>query len=298
MTNFDDQVRDALTAAAREVPDTTVAAVRHRHYRAARTSRGARLAIGTSAVAATATALVVALSIGTTAPNAFATWSPTPTPAHAHQVLDAAATCLADVAAQGEQMNTQQSSVAFPADDSDWTSAVTDVRGPFTLVYFTATTSTSSDDGVCLNGGSSWSDGPAISVQGHSAGSPSDSFGESGLVTQSNRGVRSWQFSQGGSSDGSATVPASDAASAPTSTATNDGLSYAIGLVGNDVTGVVLSLSNGTSVTTSVANGYYAAWWPSAASVTGLTVTTVSGSITQPVAGNTVHTLHGSTATR
>lgn len=292
MTNFDDQLRATLDAAAREVPEESLARVRRHPYRAARRSRVARLSIGSTAVVGAGTAIAVVLSIGTAAPNAFASWSPTPTHASAHEVADASATCLADVTAQGEQLNTQVSNVAFPTDASGWASQVTDVRGPFSLIYYTGTTNGFSDAGLCLDGGASWSAGPEISVQSHQGGDPGSTLGVTGYANASggNQTYRSWQ---GGSFSSLPTPPAADSVTGPTFSGSGNGPSYAIGLAGADVTGVVLTLSDGTTVTASVDNGYYAAWWPSGARVTGATVTTATGTSTVVFSNaNSNHAVH------
>jgi hypothetical protein len=49
------------------------------------------------------------------------------------------------------------------------------------------------------------------------------------------------------------------------------------GQVGADVTAVTLVLDDGTSIQTTVANGWFAAWWPGSHGVRSAEITTASG---------------------
>ena len=51
----------------------------------------------------------------------------------------------------------------------------------------------------------------------------------------------------------------------------------AVGEVGAGVTSVTLTLSNDTTVVTTVANGYYAAWWPGYSPIRSTSFTTLKG---------------------
>jgi hypothetical protein len=55
------------------------------------------------------------------------------------------------------------------------------------------------------------------------------------------------------------------------------------GHAGAGVTGTTLLLDDGTKVTASLANGWFAAWWPGSQDVTAAEVTTSSGTKTQPL---------------
>ena len=57
--------------------------------------------------------------------------------------------------------------------------------------------------------------------------------------------------------------------------------SFADGRAGDGVTGVTLSLDDGSAVQATVANGWYVAWWPSTQEVKSADVTSQSGVITQ-----------------
>lgn len=52
---------------------------------------------------------------------------------------------------------------------------------------------------------------------------------------------------------------------------------YAIGRAGTGVTGVTLELADGTSVETTLQNGFYGAWWPTKTDVVSAQVSTANG---------------------
>jgi len=58
---------------------------------------------------------------------------------------------------------------------------------------------------------------------------------------------------------------------------------YALGQAGSDVSAVKFSFANGKTVTASVQNGWYFAWWPWTSDPTSVTVTTRTGAITSPM---------------
>jgi hypothetical protein len=64
---------------------------------------------------------------------------------------------------------------------------------------------------------------------------------------------------------------------------THDGDPYTLilGRTGTGVTGVTLSLGNGTDVAATSGNGVFVAWWPGSQSVTSAAVTTATGVSTQ-----------------
>ena len=63
--------------------------------------------------------------------------------------------------------------------------------------------------------------------------------------------------------------------------------SFADGRAGDGVTGVTLTLDDGSPVQATVANGWYVAWWPSTQEVKSADITTQSGVTTQTLAGRT-----------
>jgi hypothetical protein len=56
-----------------------------------------------------------------------------------------------------------------------------------------------------------------------------------------------------------------------------------VGRVGTNVTGVTLSLGNGSSITTTSGSGLLVAWWPGSQTITSANVTTATGVTTQPL---------------
>lgn len=64
-----------------------------------------------------------------------------------------------------------------------------------------------------------------------------------------------------------------------------DGQSYslAVGRTGAGVTGVTLSLGDGSQVTATTGNGVFVAWWPGSHSITSAAVVTATGVTTQPL---------------
>jgi hypothetical protein len=81
----------------------------------------------------------------------------------------------------------------------------------------------------------------------------------------------------------SARLARSRRASARVSATSRDGHPYTIveGHAATGVTGTTLVLDDGTRVTASIANGWFAAWWPSANAVTAAAVSTATGTTIQ-----------------
>jgi hypothetical protein len=63
----------------------------------------------------------------------------------------------------------------------------------------------------------------------------------------------------------------------------NSGQPYTLveGRTGDGVTGVTLTLGNGSQVTASSGDGFFLAWWPGSQSVTSASVSTATGTSTQ-----------------
>ena len=61
-------------------------------------------------------------------------------------------------------------------------------------------------------------------------------------------------------------------------------VSVLVGQVGADVTAVTLVLDDGTSIQTTTANGWFAAWWPGSETAHSAQITTPSGTTTQQLA--------------
>lgn len=197
-----------------------------------------------AAVGAGAVALALGL-VGPGTQGAFAAWSAKPTIAPAGQIATAESSCLRAVVEittrTADDGHSRRRGLATST--SAWNVVVTDTRGPFTLLGYSATTSTSADRASCLVGNGI---SPEVVIDWQLAGKPSP-------------------------------MPAGSINAPTTEWNAPDNYTVAIGMVGTGVTDLSVNLSNGTTVTTTVSNGYYAAWWPGSASAQSWEVTTSSG---------------------
>jgi hypothetical protein len=132
------------------------------------------------------------------------------------------------------------------------TPTLSDTRGPFSLFVYAEPTTTS----LCLSGVPSTpanaNTQPTVIVSGPTSTTPvsAAAIQPGGAFTQAAR------------LDGTGTL-------------------FETGRVGADVTGVTLTLNDGSSVQATVENGWYAAWWPSLQGVQSAELTTSTGTITQ-----------------
>jgi hypothetical protein len=218
-----------------------------------RNRRRGGLALGGGALVASGvtTALVVLAGPGTA--NAFAAWTAAPTTPAPGQVSSAEATCEAAAATPPPDKTAGLATGATQV-------SLVDTRGPFTLVLFGATTSTTL---LCVSG-------PSINSS-----------------AQANSQMRLIGGAQAASPKaGQIVVDRLLAESA------NDGQAYTIaeGSVGPGVTAATLELSDGSDIVTTTGNGVFLAWWPGSAIVTSASVTTAAGTTTQPSISSTPNT--------
>jgi hypothetical protein len=265
-------LRSALNQRADDIPDAALERLRRTEFHPRGRSQRFRLAVGgaSAAVLATATSVLL-LTVGPGVQGAFADWSPTPTPPSSGQIAVAESVCAAAVVSLAESGNSANNSSAFITDPGAWQAEVEDVRGPFTLIAYQATNGTATDTASCLTGGTSWSGGPQIMMSnGDGMGIADSAGGSSGPVRSAAASI--------------------SVSKSPLSSATIGGLSMnwnsssnddvATGEAGSQVTGVTFALSDGTSVTATVANGYFAAWWPGNVSPSSAQITTAQGTTT------------------
>jgi hypothetical protein len=260
-----------LIQRAEEIPDNASERLRDMNYHPHARSPKFRVAMGgaSAVVLATATSVVL-LTVGPGVQDAFASWTPTPTSPSNGQIAAAETTCLGALVTMALTGNSANDKPTFIATPSAWQAEVADVRGSFTLVAYQATDGTTTNSASCLSGGSSWSAGPQIML----------SNGEGATIGGG-------PSSGAGPTQGQATVSTSDSAPSP---GTIGGLStnwnsssnddVAVGQAGSGVTDVTLILNDGTSVTTTVANGYFAAWWPGDSATASADVSTTQGTST------------------
>jgi hypothetical protein len=194
-------------------------------------------------IAVAAGAVAFGLLFGTSsAPSAFAQWSPTTTSVPATQLAAAQSDCQH---VWSRSVHLIPPAVGIPPAIGSGLSGsipplvLTDSRGPFELLFFAG----SSGESVCL-----WRD----RVIGDSI-----TNGLTGLPPSSNQSI------------GIPGVGFSSVRGAP--------YTYAIGRAGPGVTGVALELAGGTSVETALQNGFYGAWWPTKSDVESAQVTTTTG---------------------
>jgi hypothetical protein len=190
-----------------------------------------------------ATALIVLAIPGTA--NAFGAWTPEPTTPASGQVSSAVATC---VAAAATPPTDKAAGLAAGATQV----ALTDTRGPFTLVLFGTNTATSL---MCVNG-------PSINSGDQTNSQVTAIGGHPALPAAGQLIVDRLQVEFA-----------------------SNGQAYTIaeGSVGSGVTNVSLVLSDGSDVVTTTGDGVFLAWWPGSATAASALLTTASGTTTQTI---------------
>jgi hypothetical protein len=209
------------------------------------------LAVGGGALVVGGVATVVLVLAGPGTTNAFAAWTSSPTTPAPGQVSSAEATCEAGAASPPPGLPSGATQVSL-----------VDTRGPFTLVLFGANTSTSGAL-LCVSG-------PSVNSSAQVNSQMSESFGSQPVLPEA----------------GQIAVDRLRAESA------NNGQAYTVaeGSVGAGVTAATLVLSDGSDVVTTTGNGLFLAWWPGSAGVTSATVTTATGTTTQPISSPALDT--------
>jgi hypothetical protein len=210
-----------------------------------RNQRRGGLALGGGVLVAGGVTSVLLVVAGPGTANAFAAWAPSPTTPAPGQVSSAEAACEAAVAAPPSDKTSSGLSAGATQ------VSLVDTRGPFTLVLFEANTPTTL---MCVSG-------PSIK-SGAQANSQMREIGNQPALAEAGQIAVDWL--QADSADGQA---------------------YAIaeGSVGSGVTAATLVLSDGSDVVTTTGNGFFLAWWPGSAVVTSATLTTATGTTTQPI---------------
>jgi hypothetical protein len=218
-------LREALRARAAQVPESAAVRLTRQDYHPRTHRLRPPLAIGALATGAAAGTAAVVISLGAGASNAFAGWSPTPTPPAPGQLVGAQASC--------EQ---SQSPIAgLPLQLSD-------TRGPFTFSIYADSTSSA----TCIKGPS------FTAVSGSMSSYPINVPAGHILLSSSHATERAGQA-----------------------------YSLADGRTGSDVTGVTLTLDDGSTVRATVGNGWFVAWWPGSQVVKSAELATSAGTTTQ-----------------
>jgi hypothetical protein len=303
-------VRAVFTAHADALPPDAASRLLAADYSIPKRSRWSlvpRVALGAGTAVAAALVLSVATLVATQPQPVFAGWSAEPRTPAAADATAADGTCRSRLAsAPGPQL----------ADPSNLSIILTDTRGPFTWVLYSAPTahvsclvgpsmlalSVDSTDGRSSAGmvvsGADPANGPV--------GGPGVPTIRSGEITTSGSASGNGPTTVvGGGGSGSGAGPVI-AGSGPTSVSTGgamvgstsgsgdsrvrltqlhlvaNGADYtaADGSVASDVAKVGLVLGDGTVVDATVSNGWFAAWWPGSQNATSVRITAADGTVT------------------
>jgi hypothetical protein len=222
------------------------------------------LAGGGAVVATGAVAAILTVGLSTSTPRAFAGWSPRPTAAPAGQAQSAEEACRRGLPTSAAIEHAQQTASGPRGGGpwgipqiaaGGWQTILTDVRGPYTVLLFTAA------DGQAVLSCFSGRDPGKVSLQGAFATNPAAVVPAGQIV------VRTYGSNRTRPDEGSAQF------------------SRIVGRTGSGVTAVSVRLSDGKQVAASTANSWFLAWWPGTAQATAAEVTTASGTQTQPISG-------------
>ena len=205
--------------------------------------------VGVAAVAAAVALLVVGTTGGGPA-SAFAGWSADPTTPPAGQVQTAESYCLESSPQLGST-----------------TPALVDTRGPWTVLIYPAR-----GLGCMVN--------PSITHEfgDHSAAQPFSLPGLNDSTPLDPAGIAPMQ--------GALLYAGPSAPNPATGGTLKAQWTFTAGRVGADVTGLTVVLPDGTSVEATVANGWFAAWWPEGGAPQAARITTATGTTTQPFYGS------------
>lgn len=279
--NIESELRAAFGQRAAEVREDSVARVRNHDYTTPRRRRRVHVAVRASGAGALAAGLGVTIAAFlSSAPAAYANWSPTPSSASTSQTEAAESACFTALGNGIAQADSNQESSTFIADMSAWHSVIEDVRGPYVLVGYSASQNGASNSATCLTPTTTaWPGGPEIFVSNLSSDSSGNTGGESaafGGPLQSGSVVNTAVTSS--VAFGASLTPANpDTIANPSIDAARPEVTFVIGDAGAAVSALTLDLSDGTNVGATVQNGYYAAWWPTDSTLASAQVTSPEG---------------------
>jgi hypothetical protein len=251
------RVRHALAQHAGAVPLEASERLRRADYRP-RTSRSqAMLTLGPLAGIAVAGAVIAVVGLGTATPRALAGWTASPTTPATGQAAAAEAACRSDLPSSSQLEKRREEAtgphphIEEPAprvSPNELPLVLTDTRGPYTYVIL----ADSGERYACLIG--PWPTSKPLSVGGSEDGAGPSPAPASGQV--------------GNLSFGGDRLPNEEVVMSVT------------GRTGADVSAVALVLQNGTHVSTTVAHGWFLAWWPGAEPAVTAEIQTAGGSHT------------------
>ena len=275
-TEFEADLSEAFVTRAAAVPVEAASRLRSVDYRPRERRLRAPVTVGAGVLASAGTAgVVLSVVLGGAAP-AYAGWSAAPTAVPSSPSPSAAASCQS-------QLTSMPSGPDAPTLGSGpWESVLTDVRGPFTVALF-------QNDGAyasCFTS-ASFTETNMVASGGSGGGTVGLARGSSAAAAESGGGPG------GGGSGGLSSVSvAGETASGDLTNVTQSHLSttsdgpYTLvdGRVAPGVTGVTLVLDDGQDVVTTVADGWFVAWWPDGAGATSAQVASASGTTIETLA--------------
>jgi hypothetical protein len=254
-TQLEQDLRDALSRRAAELPDNVSDEVLTSDFRPRGSVGRAALAAGTLTLAGAVVFGVSVVGLGSDPPRAFAGWSATPTAATSDQINKARSRCRTQLArmergllsSRVEQSRGNQPLSAPPVAVDAWHTVLIDTRGPYTLILYEAEHGRATS--VCFSG--SRKDQGALGA---------------GIGVRSPAPVRPGRAIYSGS--GSRATPGDEG---------SHQFSWVVGRTGTGVEGVTVRLNNGTRVAASRAKGWFLAWWPGSHGIRATEVTTAAG---------------------
>jgi hypothetical protein len=260
------ELRATLAERAGELPGDASARLRGLDYRP-RSGVGRRLGVlgGGAGLAAGAAAALTLAGVGGSTPRAFVGWSPAPTPPASGQTAAAEAACSSRLPTSAELERAQQTAsgrhIQEPAVPTilpgGWHAVIVDTRGPFTALLYEA--AGGSAQASCFSGPT-----PSQTGIGMGYGGPRPTVAEGQIAV---------------TSFGSRVAPPAPGEQVGDQQQYED----LEGRTGAGVSAVTLTLSDGSHVEASVANGWFLAWWPGVRRALGAEVRTAGASRTQPL---------------
>jgi len=266
-TEFETDLSEAFAARAAAVPVAAASRLRALDYRPRERRLRTPVALGAGVLAsAGAAGAVLSVVLGGAAP-AYAGWSAEPAAPSSPPPPSAATSC------QSQLTTTPSGPDGSSLGSGPWENVLTDVRGPFTVALF----QNNGAYAACFTS-SSFTEVSMVS----SGGSPGAAAGSArgsaslGASTQGGSGGGSGGMSSvslgGGTASGDVTQVTQSHLS------TSDGpYTLVDGRVATGVTGVTLALDDGQDVVTTVADGWFVAWWPDSAGAISAQVTSAGG---------------------
>jgi hypothetical protein len=280
-TALEEELGTAFRARVTTLPPEASTRIRSVDYRPRQHGRVLPVGLGAGAAAGAATAgTVLAVVLGGAAP-AYAGWSAIPASSTA-SVTDVPS-CVSSLT--NAPAGSSGTGSATGSGSGTWQTLLSDVRGPFTITllqngtsYATCFTSPSFTEVNRIDSSAGGSSGGGqtnvLNVnQGTDAGGSAPQGGVGSLVRIDT------------TSSGDLTQVLQN----HLTTASDGPYTFIDGRVANGVTGVTLVLSDGTDVVSTVADGWFVAWWPGdTADATSAQVTKASGTTSEtlvPVSG-------------